>query len=141
MTRKIMLFLLIITAYHAQSQSTNFEIYLEPITIPNLPGLQSYAFGQHDGKWLVIGGRIDGLHQRQPFAAFDVNGNNTAVMVVDPITAQIWTKPLSSLSITLQEQLQSTNMQFLPIRVIPCMYTGGYGFSTSQNAHTTYPRI
>jgi len=40
----------------------NFDIALEPITVPNMPGLHSYAFGQQNGKWLIIGGRKDGLH-------------------------------------------------------------------------------
>ncbi|MBK7883899.1 MAG: hypothetical protein IPJ81_08890 [Chitinophagaceae bacterium] len=54
----------------AISQTTPFNISLEPITITGLGGLQSFAFGQYDGKWLIIGGRLDGLHRRQPFAAF-----------------------------------------------------------------------
>jgi hypothetical protein len=37
----------------------NFDIALEPITVPNMPGLHSYAFGQHNGKWLIIGVRKD----------------------------------------------------------------------------------
>jgi hypothetical protein len=30
-----------------------------------LGGLQSFAYGHHDGKWLIIGGRKDGLRRRQ----------------------------------------------------------------------------
>ena len=41
-----------------------YELELDTIVIPELGGLQSYAVGQSNGKWLVIGGRLDGLHRR-----------------------------------------------------------------------------
>jgi hypothetical protein len=51
------------------AQDAPFEVVIAPINIEGLGGLQSYAFGQHDGKWLIVGGRLDGLHRRQPWAA------------------------------------------------------------------------
>ncbi|HRZ75678.1 MAG TPA: hypothetical protein P5335_12150, partial [Flavobacterium sp.] len=61
-------------------QSTfDYQVQLNPITIPNFPGIHSYAFGQHNGKWVIIGGRLDGIHARQPFNAFPVNSNNTNI--------------------------------------------------------------
>jgi len=48
-----------------------FEVELETLNIENAPGNHSYAYGIDSlGRWLVLGGRIDGLHQIQPFAAF-----------------------------------------------------------------------
>ena len=47
-----------------------YDVVLTPVTVSGLPGLHSYAFGQHNGKWLIIGGRKDGIHARQPFNAF-----------------------------------------------------------------------
>ena len=43
-----------------KAQPAPIGIELESISIPNLGGVQSYAFGQHNGKWLIIGGRLDG---------------------------------------------------------------------------------
>ena len=44
-----------------QAQTTfNYDVVLTPVNIAGLPGLHSYAFGQHNGKWLIIGGRKDG---------------------------------------------------------------------------------
>jgi hypothetical protein len=71
------------------AQTSPFNIYIEPISIPNVSGLQSYAFGQHDGKWLILGGRLDGLHRRQPFAAFDIAGHNTQLIVIDPVARTV----------------------------------------------------
>lgn len=55
----------------SQAQSSfPFDVVLTPINVTGLPGLHSYAFAQHNGKWLIIGGRKDGIHARQPFNAF-----------------------------------------------------------------------
>ena len=105
-----LLFLLISIKLFSQTLPINVSI--EPLEIVGLGGIQSFAFGQADGKWLIIGGRLDGLHQRQPFATFDIAGHNTQLIVIDPVLKQKWSAPLTSLSVPLQEQLKSTNMEF-----------------------------
>jgi hypothetical protein len=123
-----------------QSQTNPFNIQIEPMTITGLGGLQSYAFGQHDGKWLIIGGRLDGLHRRQPFAAFDIAGNNNQLIVVDPVSKQKWTASISALSVALIEQLSSTNMEFHQdgkyLYVI-----GGYGYHTATTSRKTFDNL
>lgn len=52
------------------SQTFDYDIHLEPLSIPDMPGIHSFVIGQHDGKWLILGGRKDGLHPRQPFDDF-----------------------------------------------------------------------
>jgi len=123
-----------------QAQNAPFNIALEPMTISGLGGLQSYAWGQYDGKWLIIGGRLDGLHRRQPFAAFDALGNNTQLIVVDPIAKQKWTAPLSALPTGMQEQLSSTNMQFYQNGDYLYL-TGGYGYSATAANHITFAKM
>lgn len=122
------------------SQTATFDIALEPVKIEGLGGLQSYAFGQHNGKWLIIGGRLDGLHRRQPFAAFDEDGHNRRLFVIDPVKKKHWTASISSLSTALQEQLSSTNMQFFQ-QGNYLYVAGGYGFSASLDDHTTYAKL
>ena len=39
-------------------------IRLDTSTVAGLPGLHSFAAAQHEGKWLLIGGRKDGLHPK-----------------------------------------------------------------------------
>lgn len=121
-------------------QTAPFTIHIEPMNIEGLGGLQAYAFGQHNGKWLIIGGRLDGLHRRQPFASFDVAGNNNQIWVIDPILKQKWTAPLSSLSVSLQEQLSSTNMEFHQegdfLYII-----GGYGYNTLSTSRKTFDNL
>lgn len=129
-------FLLVITFSVAKSQQ-NLNLSLEPLTIQNLGGIQAYAFGQYNGKWLIVGGRLDGLHQRQPFAAFDIAGHNTNIYVVDPENQQIWTSSISALPTSISEQLSSTNMQFIQEgNYLYCI--GGYGYSNTFSDHVTY---
>ena len=117
-----------------------YELVLEPLAIPNLPGLHSYAFAQHDGKWLVIGGRTDGMHARQPFNAFPVLSNNTDIYVIDVANNQFWSSPNSSLSTNLQDHLQATNMNFYQEE--DSLYiVGGYAYANSATDHITFPYL
>jgi hypothetical protein len=115
-------------------------IVLQEAAIPNMPGIQSFAYGQHQGEWLLLGGRTDGLHRRQPFAAFLTADNNTSAYVVNPQTKQVWSASLSSLPTAVYMQLQSTNMQHQQIG--NTLYIiGGYGYSTIAVDHITHPRL
>ena len=141
MKKYLILFLAILAfTKSARAQAAPFQIAIEPMNINGLGGLQAYAWGQADGKWLIVGGRLDGLHRRQPFAAFDVAGHNTQLIVVDPQTQQKWTAPLSSLSIGLQEQLKSTNMEFYQDGEYLYLI-GGYGYSNTSADHVTFPNL
>lgn len=142
MPNKIKIITLLLLAFRAEiyAQPAPFHIAIEPISISGLGGLQSFAWAQHEGKWLLIGGRLDGLHRRQPFAAFDVAGNNNQLIVVDPVAKQKWSAPLSSLPTGLQEQLSATNMEF--IQDGEYLYlAGGYGYSKTSSDHITYPNL
>jgi hypothetical protein len=122
------------------AQTSPFQVVVEPISISGLTGAQSYAFGQVDGQWLIIGGRKDGLHRRQPFASFDAAGQNDSLIVIDPIQAKKWTAPLSVLPTSVQEQLRSTNMEFFQDGDYLYLI-GGYGYSNTAADHITYPNI
>jgi len=118
-----------------------FNVEIEPITITNAPALHSFSWGKtKDNKWIFVGGRIEGLHQRQPNAAFKENFNNKDIFVVDPISDEVWSTSLSSLPASIYEQLQSTNQQFFQ-RDSTLYVTGGYGYSTTQADHVTYKNL
>jgi hypothetical protein len=116
------------------------DIALREIQIAAMPGLQSFAWGQVEGQWFLIGGRLDGLHRRQPFAAFSASDNNTMAYVVDPQTQQIWSASLSTLPQAVFEQMQSTNMEFMQ-RDGTLYVIGGYGYSPTAVDHITYPNL
>ena len=131
---------LLVTSFVFSLSTFGYQDQLNPISIPNLPGIHSYAFGQSNGKWLIIGGRLDGIHARQPFNAFPNASNNTTIYVVDVNAQQFWSSSINSLSTGLKEQLQSTNMNFHQdgdtLYII-----GGYAFSASANDHITFNKL
>ncbi len=134
------LFLVFIVILTIKAQTTPFDIQLTPIQVEGVGGLQAFAFGQHEGKWLIIGGRLDGLHRRQPFASFDIAGHNTQLIVVDPIGNQSWTASLNVLPPSIKEQLSATNMEFYQEGDVLYL-TGGYGYSATAGDHITYPNL
>jgi hypothetical protein len=115
-----------------------YQLRLEPYEIPGMQGIHSYAYAQWGGKWIFIGGRLDGLHPRQPFRSFPASDNNTDIRVVDPNTKEIWTASVESLPVGLKEQLQSTNMQFFQ-EGADLFIIGGYAYSESKSDHITFP--
>ena len=124
---------------HAQG-SSGFKLSLEEWPMPDAPGVQSFALGRHNGYWLVLGGRRDGLHRPQPFAAFDPVGHNVELFVLDPEAKQVWKQGLEGFPVPLLEQLQSTNMQFLQ-RDSTLYLIGGYAYSSSKEDFTTFPLL
>lgn len=120
--------------------SFQYRVELNPVTVPNLPGIHSFAFAQHNGKWLVIGGRLDGIHARQPFNAFPENQNNKNVYVIDYQNEIFWSASLDILPTPIYEQIQSTNMNFY--QDADTLYLiGGYAFSSTEQDHITFPKL
>jgi len=123
------------------SAQEDFRIQIEPFSINESPGIQSYALGKtSDGKWLVLGGRIDGLHKMRPFEAFLKKENNTSAFVIDPEGNKTWKTDLSVLPTSIFEQLQATNQEFQQ-RDNTLYVIGGYGYSDTKGDHTTYSNL
>jgi hypothetical protein len=124
----------------AQTTTFPFEIQLKADSVAGFNGLHSFAYGQLDGKVLLIGGRPDGIHARQPFNAFPASQNNQLIQVLDLQTHQYWSRSLAELPVSLQEQLQSTNMNFYQDGN-SLILAGGYAFSATANDHITFPYL
>lgn len=122
------------------SQDFEYEIHLNEKQILDLPGIHSYVSAQFENKILIIGGRKDGIHPRQPFNSFPENKNNDTIFVFDTETKVVWKKSLDGLPISLVEQLQSTNMNFYQDKDT-LIIVGGYAFSKTMNDHTTFPYL
>lgn len=116
----------------------NYEINIEPIIIEEFNGLHSFVVGQSGNKYILIGGRKDGIHARQPFAAFPANYNNDSLIVLDIQTKEFWATPIESLEMDLREQLQSSNMNFYQ-NGDSLILIGGYAYAASAGDHITFP--
>ncbi len=120
--------------------SFQFDVEIKPVDVPNLQGLHSYAFAQKNGKWLVIGGRTDGLHARQPMNAFPQSKSNRDIYVIDIHAKNFWTSSVDSLPPGLKEQLQSPNMNFYQDDDT-LFIIGGYAYSESAGNHKTFSNL
>ena len=129
--------LLFVLSVELQGQG-QFQVRFDTLPIPNMPRLHSFAYAVYEGKWLLIGGRQDGVHPK--YGGFDTPGANQRIWVVDPQTTQTWDRPIAELPDTLQEQLRSANMEFLQAGN-ELLFVGGYGYSDKAKDHRTYPYL
>ena len=117
-----------------------YEVELVPLSVPGLPGLHSYTYAQTDSLWVVMGGRFDGIHARQPFNAFPASNNNDSIFVVDIKNQNYWSVSINTLSVSIMEQLQSGNMNFYQDG--DSLYLiGGYAYSNMAADHITFPNL
>lgn len=107
-----------------------------------LPGLHSYAAGHYNGKWVLMSGRTNGVHDLDQAGeqSFPPESQNRDVWVIDPVTRQSWhrslgnptsgvTDPASGLTPEQIASLTATNNQFE--QVGRRLYiAGGYGLNT-----------
>lgn len=141
MTRAVLFLSLLLCSEMIFAQGAfNYRIALVPITIGGLPGLHSYAFAKHNDKWLLIGGRKDGIHARQPNSSFPQSQNNTDIYVVDVNTKQYWTASVTTLPVAIAEQMQATNMNFIQVEDTLCLI-GGYAYSATAANHITFDKL
>lgn len=136
------LFVLLLLVFgNLNAQSINdYSVYLKPKQIPGMMGIQSFAFGQAEGKWILVGGRLDGLHRRQPFAAFDSIGHNNHIIVIDPKSGELWKSPVDQLPVNLRDQLKGTNICFTQ-NGDDLVLVGGYGIGELADDHQTFPFV
>ena len=139
---RVSLGLILFSALTLRGQTPDFpfELILQPFTHQGFPGVHSFAFGQKGKEYLLIGGRLDGVHARQPFNAFPYASANQKAYVFNFETGETWEATLSTLPTDLVEQLSSTNLNFAQSNDT-LVIAGGYGFSATANNHVSFPRL
>src|ERR1039457_1500961 len=123
------------------SNAVPFRSSIEQASFSLPSGLQSYVLGTHGGKWLLLAGRINGLHGFNSGSGnFPADTQNTTIFVVDPNLQTVTTRSLTNtgsgltqaqidlLSVTAAQSYQSGNTLYL---------SGGFGIDTSTSNFTT----
>lgn len=127
----------------AQDPAPHFSVEVEELTAshPNAPALHSSAWAQHDGLWLFVTGRTNGMHPMVEVGdAFPDAFAHGAVAVYDPANDVLWTASLDGLDAALAEPLRVTNAQFH--QSDSTFYVvGGYGTSAAAGQKTTFDTI
>lgn len=122
-----------------------YEVELRRVdTTTELPTLQSFAFGQHDGLWVIVGGRTNGLHNftTEPLKNFPPRRQNRRIYVIDPQTWRTWSRPLEDSRLTerQQDELAATAMEFAQVGDV-LYVVGGYGYLREADAFTTFTAL
>jgi hypothetical protein len=127
-----------------------FMVALVDVDSSALPALQSFSAAQgSSGKWLIAGGRTNGLHlfvqssnggTTAPPNAFPTTNANQNLWVIDPVAVKAWSAPLSSLPAPISDALSANNAVYYAadgnLYVI-----GGYGWSTATSQMTTFSTL
>lgn len=96
----------LMTASGQTLAAPSFTVELVKVDAAALPALHSFSLGQADGKWLIVGGRTNGLHafaqssnggKTAPPNAFPFTQANTNIWVIDPVQKKSWSVPVSDL--------------------------------------------
>jgi hypothetical protein len=127
-------------ALNSFAQEFPYTVVLNPVYSSQDIALQSFAYGTWENRVLLIGGRKDGLHERQPFAAFDVAGMPSNISILDLNNFSSTPVEFDIIDVALSEQFSSTNIQFYQTDSILWL-VGGYGYSNTAQDHITYPML
>jgi hypothetical protein len=125
-----------------------YKVSLQPYDFgaASLPTLHSFAAGHHDGKWVLIGGRTNGLHGFSNISTqnFPPEFQNREVWVIDPVARTSWSRSLESATagFTAAEvnSLTPANNQFYQ-RGDRLFMTGGYGLFTAPSTNSTFDKL
>lgn len=113
------------------SGNFTYEV-VESENFPGLPALQSFAFGETDSCWLLLGGRTNGFHGFGAQQNFPVRKANLYAYAYNTYTHKLDSLPVDSLAEPLKWQYRATNMQH--VQVGDNLYVcGGYGAQIMGN--------
>ncbi len=137
MLRSLSLAALLALALPAAAQDETFTVTLtERSDLVNAPAIHSGAVAEHDGLWLFVSGRTNGLHSFGA-DAFPREFENGDVVVYDRETDTQWSASLDGLPAAIADPLRSTNAQFLA-RGDSLIVVGGYGHSEAAEGKITF---
>jgi hypothetical protein len=110
-----------------------------------LPGLQSYAIAvTKSGKWIISGGRSQGLHtfKGAPAKNFLPNLSNNFIYLVNPLDGSFTSFDVNTLPPDISAPLQANNQQYYYDKETDMMYiVGGYGWNVGQTNMLTFNTI
>lgn len=132
--------LMLLMSVQAQPSGLPFQLELEEVFISNAPGIQSYAVGVHNNRWITMCGRISGLHGHNPFNSFPADSANKYIRMLDPASGQLWSYPVNLLAPSIARQLETTNAAFVQDDSL-LILIGGYGYDAATNQYDTWPYL
>jgi len=113
---------------------------IEEVSASQAPALHSYAAGQIGNKWILLGGRRDGLHGQFPATSFNLSERNDSIYVYDIMEDMRWSASVATLDSMLRDQLSAANFEYFQDGD-QLFIIGGYGWSYNENKKITFPYL
>ncbi|HEX8517920.1 MAG TPA: T9SS type A sorting domain-containing protein [Bacteroidia bacterium] len=136
----LFILLLSLKGFSQYGQLPPFTISIEPVPGTNIPGVHSYAFAQSGDKWLIIGGRTNGLHGLNSNDGFPPEYKNDNIIVIDTGTWNFYSASLNQLSKSIADPMRSTNMEYIQDGDYLYMI-GGFGYDSVASMYVTFPKL
>src|SRR5438132_711216 len=138
--KNLLLFVLCIGFISATAQTVPFFLDLQEVNAPDLPAMHSFAKAQSGDKWLIVAGRIDGLHSLFPNFAFSFTEQNNNIFVIDTSTWNVWQSSLYNAPYQIRKSLSATNTEFLQ-RGNYLYIIGGFGYDSLNDVKKTFSTL
>ncbi len=138
--KNFLLFILCFGFTSASAQSVPFFLDLQEVNAPDLPAIHSFAKAQSGDKWLIVGGRIDGLHSLFPNLSFSFSEQNNNIFVIDTSTWNMWQSSLYNTLYQVRQSLSATNTEFFQ-RGNYLYVIGGFGYDSLNDEKKTFSTL
>ena len=120
-----------------------YGVTLERVnTDGKLPTLQSFATATHDGLWILIGGRTNGLHNftNDPLKNFPPSAQNRKIWVIDPQKWKVWSRRLDDSQLNQNQIDELSTTATASVQIGDTLYViGGYGYLKKVEDFRTQP--
>ncbi len=113
----------------ASGQTIPFFLDLQQVDAPDLPAIHSFAKAQSGDKWLIVAGRVDGMHSFFPNLAFSPDQANNNIIVIDTSSWSIWQSSLFNVPYEIRQSLSATNTEYFQLGNY-LYIMGGYGYDS-----------
>ncbi len=132
---KLILILILLVGSEFSFAQSSFTLDIEPYSIDGLPNLHSYAFGQYDGKWLIVGGRTSENQEESSYLNYDI-------LVIDPVHQEFWKHPLEWVYAEIDEPDHLAACHSSAFQEGEYLYiAGGFGYSSVTEVMGTFPFV
>lgn len=134
---------ILIVSIKINAQVQQFTVTVsDTLPLLSMPPVHSFAFAKWNNKWIIIGGRVNGLHGFTPPSGFLSNGINGEIYIVDPLTDTRKQQNILAAftDTTMRDALQSAFFQYAQHDSM-LYITGGYGVLTDSADNYTQPNL
>lgn len=139
--RKLIFSVMIFLSFGTIQAQYYYNTYLEKINWPRHPKIHSGVIVTYGEKWVMLGGRSNGLHGYQTPSAFPADGIQDSIFVANPQDLSVKSVSISSIvDVNIREQLSSSNMLFYKDGN-QLYIAGGYGYRAAFNDFVTFPYL